>query len=170
MASWESLCPPSIGLSLFWPFHLAVIPSSHSLENSESHTLLGRVSHSPCLQLSGLCSPSGSNSPTCRSLIPVVLISSSEPAIALIATPPSSFLRATISFSSCLRSKKSPSSSLWLKKRFSFLQGMLQPCPYKRMGSQTLKKHQNHKMQTRPTSTEEEGGHVLRGTGWDRAF
>lgn len=43
LASGESLCPPSIGLSLFWTFHLSVIPSSHSLENSESHTLLGRI-------------------------------------------------------------------------------------------------------------------------------
>ena len=66
--------------------------------------------------------------------------------------------------------KSLPAQAYGWRRGSVFLQGILQPCPYKRMGIQTLKKHQNCKMQTRPTSTEEEGGHALRGTGWDRAF
>ena len=51
-----------------------------------------------------------------------------------------------------------------------FLPGKLQPCLSKKMGRQTLKKHQSHKRRMRPTPTEEEGRGALRGTGRDRLF
>lgn len=62
LALQEIPLSPSIGLNLFWAFHLAVIPSSHSLENSESHTLLGRIKSHLAFSAPPPSSPLGSRS------------------------------------------------------------------------------------------------------------
>jgi len=172
LASGESLCPPSIGLSLFWTSHLAVIPSSGGKrENSESHTLLGRIkSHlafSAPPPWSSLGSRSHLQEPESGGLHLKLRTSHCTHLQPPTSAPAPETLCHSLQNSGLPRL---PAKVYGWRRASVFLPGKLQLCLSKKMRRQTLKEHQSHKRQTRPTPTEEEGRGALRGLGWDRLF